>query len=74
MPVNMKELTCYWFRYVKGAAVNWPAKGCFIQRIRRHIRLFLDACNGPYEAFVCYRKEVLETINLDEIRFGYAFQ
>ena len=29
----------------------------------------------PTAGFVCYRKEVLETINLDEIRFtGYAFQ
>ena len=29
----------------------------------------------PTAGFVCYRKEVLETINLDQIRFvGYAFQ
>ena len=29
----------------------------------------------PTAGFVCYKKEVLETINLDEIRFvGYAFQ
>jgi dolichol-phosphate mannosyltransferase len=29
----------------------------------------------PTAGFMCYRKEVLETINLDEIRFaGYAFQ
>ena len=29
----------------------------------------------PTAGFICYRKEVLETINLDEIRFvGYAFQ
>ena len=29
----------------------------------------------PTAGFVCYRKEVLETINLDEIHFvGYAFQ
>jgi dolichol-phosphate mannosyltransferase len=29
----------------------------------------------PTAGFVCYKKEVLDTINLDEIRFeGYAFQ
>jgi dolichol-phosphate mannosyltransferase len=29
----------------------------------------------PTAGFVCYRKEVLETINLDQIKFvGYAFQ
>jgi dolichol-phosphate mannosyltransferase len=29
----------------------------------------------PTAGFVCYRKEVLETLNLDEISFvGYAFQ
>src|SRR5690606_8236600 len=29
----------------------------------------------PTAGFMCYKKEVLETINLDEIRFaGYAFQ
>ena len=29
----------------------------------------------PTAGFVCYKKEVLETINLDQIRFvGYAFQ
>ena len=29
----------------------------------------------PTAGFVCYKQEVLETINLDEIRFvGYAFQ
>jgi dolichol-phosphate mannosyltransferase len=29
----------------------------------------------PTAGFVCYRREVLETINFDEIKFvGYAFQ
>ncbi len=29
----------------------------------------------PTAGFVCYKREVLETINLDEIKFiGYAFQ
>ena len=31
--------------------------------------------NDTTAGFVCYRRKVLETINLDEIRFkGYAFQ
>jgi dolichol-phosphate mannosyltransferase len=31
--------------------------------------------NDPTAGFICYKKEVLETINLDEIKFvGYAFQ
>jgi dolichol-phosphate mannosyltransferase len=31
--------------------------------------------NDPTAGFVCYKREVLHTINLDEIKFvGYAFQ
>jgi len=31
--------------------------------------------HDPTAGFVCYRKKVLETINLDSIKFiGYAFQ
>ena len=31
--------------------------------------------NDPTAGFVCYKKEVLQTINLNEIKFvGYAFQ
>ena len=31
--------------------------------------------NDPTAGFVCYKRKVLETINLDEIKFvGYAFQ
>lgn len=65
-------------RYVKGGGVvNWPtnriilSKGAsFYTRLITQIPV-KDATAG----FVCYRKRVLETINLDEIRFvGYAFQ
>ncbi len=65
-------------RYVKGVnVVNWPMSRVlmsyfasvyvrFITGIKIH-----DATAG----FKCYRKEVLETIRLDKIRFvGYAFQ
>jgi len=65
-------------RYVRGGGVkNWPwdrialSKGASI-----YTRLILwMLVTDPTAGFVCYRKEVLETINLDEIHFvGYAFQ
>lgn len=65
-------------RYCTGVnVVNWPMGRVmmsyfaskyvkFITRMRVH-----DATAG----FVCYRREVLQTINLDKVRFkGYAFQ
>jgi dolichol-phosphate mannosyltransferase len=65
-------------RYVKGGGnVNWPRNrillskgGSFYTRLITWMPV-----KDPTAGFVCYRKEVLETINLDEIRFvGYAFQ
>lgn len=65
-------------RYVKGVnVVNWPMSRVllsysaskyvrFITRMRIH-----DTTAG----FVCYRRRVLEAINLEKIKFvGYAFQ
>ena len=65
-------------RYVKGVnVVNWPMSRVllswgaskyvrFITRMRIH-----DTTAG----FICYRSDVLKTINLDRIKFvGYAFQ
>ncbi|MEX0986136.1 MAG: polyprenol monophosphomannose synthase [Bacteroidales bacterium] len=65
-------------RYVSGVnVVNWPMGRVLISYFASvYVRLITrmkvrDATAG----FVCYRKEVLETINLDKIRFkGYAFQ
>ena len=65
-------------RYVSGVnVVNWPIGRVLISYFASvYVRLITrmkvrDATAG----FVCYRKEVLETINLDRIRFkGYAFQ
>jgi len=65
-------------RYVSGVnVVNWPMSRVLISYfasvyVRTITRMKVrDATAG----FVCYRKEVLETINLDKIRFkGYAFQ
>lgn len=65
-------------RYVSGVnVVNWPMSRVLISYFASvYVRLITrmkirDATAG----FVCYRREVLETINLDDIRFkGYAFQ
>jgi dolichol-phosphate mannosyltransferase len=65
-------------RYVKGGAVvNWPwdrialSKGASL-----YTRLITwMPVKDPTAGFMCYKKEVLETINLDKIQFiGYAFQ
>ncbi len=65
-------------RYVKGGKVkNWPLGRVLMSYYASvYVRLVLwmnikDTTAG----FKCYRKKVLETIKLDEIRFvGYAFQ
>jgi dolichol-phosphate mannosyltransferase len=65
-------------RYVQGGGnVNWPwdrvllsKGGSLYTRI-----ITLMPVKDPTAGFVCYKKEVLETINLDQILFvGYAFQ
>lgn len=65
-------------RYVKGGALeNWPADRIFLSK---GASLYTRIITGmpvmdPTAGFVCYRKEVLEQINFDAIRFiGYAFQ
>jgi dolichol-phosphate mannosyltransferase len=65
-------------RYISGVnVVNWPMSRVIISYFASvYVRLITrmkvrDATAG----FVCYRREVLETINLKTIRFkGYAFQ
>ncbi len=65
-------------RYIKGGAVqNWPANRIFLSKgASVYTRLILwmpvrDCTAG----FVCYKRKVLETVNLDAIHFvGYAFQ
>jgi len=65
-------------RYVKeGGVVNWPANRIALSKgASLYTRLITwMPVKDPTAGFVCYRKEVLDTINLDEIRFtGYAFQ
>jgi dolichol-phosphate mannosyltransferase len=65
-------------RYVKGGGnVNWPKDRILLSRggsIYTRLITWMPV-QDPTAGFVCYRKEVLETINLDQIRFvGYAFQ
>ncbi len=65
-------------RYVKGGdVVNWPFDRIALSRgASLYTRLITwMPVKDPTAGFVCYRRIVLETINLDEIHFtGYAFQ
>ncbi len=65
-------------RYVKGGAVaNWPKNRIFLSKggsLYTRIITWMPV-KDPTAGFVCYRKEVLESMNLDGINFvGYAFQ
>lgn len=65
-------------RYVTGVnVVNWPLSRVLLSYFASvYVRMItgmkiMDATAG----FICYKKQVLETINLDRIKFiGYAFQ
>jgi len=65
-------------RYVKGGKVkNWPANRIFISMAASiYTRMItwmpVKDCTA---GFICYRRKVLETLALDEVKFiGYAFQ
>jgi len=65
-------------RYVKGGGVvNWPQNRIALSKgASLYTRMITwMPVKDPTAGFMCYKKEVLETINLDEIHFvGYAFQ
>lgn len=65
-------------RYVKGGKVsNWPLKRVLMSYFASvYVRLILwIGIKDTTAGFKCYRKKVLETINLDGVTFkGYAFQ
>jgi dolichol-phosphate mannosyltransferase len=65
-------------RYVKnGGVVNWPRNRIALSKgASLYTRLITwIPVKDPTAGFICYKKDVLETINLDRIRFvGYAFQ
>lgn len=65
-------------RYVKGGGVrNWPSDRIALSKgasVYTRLILWMPVAD-PTAGFMCYRRKVLETINLDEVRFvGYAFQ
>lgn len=65
-------------RYVKGVnVVNWPMSRILLSWIAsKYVRMIMRMdIHDTTAGFICYRRRVLETINLDKIRFvGYAFQ
>jgi dolichol-phosphate mannosyltransferase len=65
-------------RYVKGGEVkNWPMNRLFISYFASvYVRMILwFGVRDTTAGFKCYKAKVLETIDLDKIKFvGYAFQ
>lgn len=65
-------------RYVSGVnVVNWPMGRVLMSYFAsKYVRFILGMkVHDTTAGFVCYRREVLKTIELDKIRFkGYAFQ
>jgi len=66
-------------RYIKGKinVVNWDIKRIILSVLASKYVRFITRIPvyDTTAGFVCYHREVLETINLDEIKFvGYAFQ
>ncbi len=65
-------------RYVEGGGfVNWPKDRI---RLSKNASRYVNFVTGikiqdPTAGFICYKRNVLETIDLNKIRFvGYAFQ
>lgn len=65
-------------RYVKGVnVVNWPMSRVLMSWLAsKYVRLIMGMeIYDTTAGFICYKRKVLEKINLDNIRFvGYAFQ
>ena len=65
-------------RYVSGVnVVNWPMERVLMSYFAsKYVRFVTGlAIHDTTAGFKCYRRQVLETIELDKIRFkGYAFQ
>jgi dolichol-phosphate mannosyltransferase len=65
-------------RYVKeGKVENWPFNRIFLSfGASLYVRILTwMPVKDPTAGFVCYRRKVLQTIDLDKIKFiGYAFQ
>ncbi len=65
-------------RYIKGVnVVNWPmARVLMSYFASRYVRVITGMkIHDTTAGFVCYKRKVLESINLDKVKFiGYAFQ
>ena len=65
-------------RYVTGVnVVNWPMSRVLMSFLAsKYVRLITGMkIHDTTAGYVCYKKHVLETLNLDAIKFiGYAFQ
>lgn len=65
-------------RYVTGVnVVNWPLSRVLMSYYAsRYVELIMGmGINDATAGFMCYKREVLESIGLDKIKFvGYAFQ
>lgn len=65
-------------RYVKGVnVVNWPLGRILLSYLASiYVRVITGMrIYDPTAGFICYKRKVLETIDLDNIKFvGYAFQ
>ena len=65
-------------RYVRGVnVVNWPMGRVLMSYFAsKYVRIITGVkIHDTTAGFVCYRRSVLETIELDKVRFkGYAFQ
>ena len=65
-------------RYSKGVnVVNWPMKRVLLSYFASKYVRFITGIpiHDTTAGFVCYKRNVLETIQLDKIKFvGYAFQ
>ncbi|TJY37972.1 polyprenol monophosphomannose synthase [Pontimicrobium aquaticum] len=65
-------------RYVKGVnVVNWPMSRVLLSYLAsKYVRIITGMkIHDTTAGFVCYKRKVLESINLDKIKFvGYAFQ
>jgi len=64
-------------RYAGGGFVDWPRNRIILSKgasIYTRMILWMPV-KDPTAGFICYKREVLESINLDHIHFtGYAFQ
>jgi len=65
-------------RYITGVnVINWPMSRVLLSWLASRYVKFITGMNihDTTAGFVCYKREVLETIDLDSIHFvGYAFQ